>query len=133
MREAIELHDSKVTAIATAGSSARVAIQAYLHRSEGEPGTSPGTGWIQQAELRLEGVEVRNPAPTELDVLDGFVEVAGRRYANLVPLPFDVTGPVRVLLDGPQGVFEASATAARFALVGDARCVEEFPGAGSGS
>jgi len=133
LREAIELHDSKVTAIVAAGLSARVVVQAYLHRSEGEPGTSPGSGWIQEAELRLEDAQVRHPAPPALDVLDGFVEVAGRRYANLVPLPFDVVGPVRVLLDGPQGVFEASATAAQFALVGDARYVEEFPGAGTGA
>lgn len=48
----IELHDSEIAIITYDHGTAKIIFaRAYIHRSEGEPGRAPGTGWGQRAEL----------------------------------------------------------------------------------
>ena len=52
MSWALEFHDSRLSGLHQLGRKITVQFEpAYLHRSDGEPGISPGSGWHQNAEL----------------------------------------------------------------------------------
>jgi hypothetical protein len=44
MNEALEIHDSTLTKVEQDGSTIRLSVEAYVHRSDGQPMVDPGTG-----------------------------------------------------------------------------------------
>jgi hypothetical protein len=49
----IELHDSVLDGIDQRPTALSLRLRAYVHRSNGEPGVDPGTGWCQPATVTL--------------------------------------------------------------------------------
>jgi len=89
LRSALELHDSRVSAIELADGIAAIYFShAYIHKSKGSPGKDRGTGWSQEARLVLSEVQTVQPVPTLPSAIDeGYLEVGGIRH-ELIPLPF---------------------------------------------
>jgi len=89
LRSALELHDSRVSAIELAEDVAAIYFShAYLHKSKGSPGRDRGTGWSQEARLVLSEVASIGLLPSLPSAIDeGYLEVGGIRH-EMIPLPF---------------------------------------------
>jgi hypothetical protein len=132
LNEAIELHDSTLGRVEHDSLEVRIYLTpAYVHKSAGEPGVAPGTGWTQDAVLVIrDGVlEGRLPEmPCELT--DGIIAVGIDNWRNCIPLPFEHRGTVKldlVIMWG--GEFTVRGKAIRVTLTGEPKYVEEVPGA----
>ena len=131
MNTAIELHDSTIVAIEPAGSDLVVTLSpVYVHESRGTPGVHSGVGFWQDARLRLRGASlVILPSNVPVDISDGFLAAGTQRWANVVPVPLDVTADCRLwlqLCDGSQCDLHAVGIALE--LFGTPRRQETFSG-----
>lgn len=89
MRSGLELHDSRVSQIEVLDGVARIYFShAYIHKSKGTPGRDRGTGWSQEAQLVLSGVDASGRLPSLPNTIsEGFLEIGGIRH-EIIPLPF---------------------------------------------
>ncbi len=89
MNNALELYESRVSAIEIADGVARVHFShAYIHKSAGTGGQGQGTAWSQEALLTLSEASASTPLPPlPATISEGFLEVGGIRH-ELLPLPF---------------------------------------------
>src|SRR5436190_89572 len=131
MNRVIELHDAWVVEITPSGSSVVVRFgPAYVHRSDGCPGSDPGSCWVQDLDLVVSEAVLESTfteMPQQLDV--GSLSVGSEVFENAVPFPFDMPGVIRFSarsLIGERLVIQG--TRVRVVQVGDARYVEQFPG-----
>jgi len=99
MRSALELHDSRVSAIElTEGVAAIYFSHAYIHKSKGSPGRDRGTGWSQEARLVMSEVASIGLLPSLPSAIDeGYLEVGGIRH-DVIPLPFQRKVDARLYL-----------------------------------
>lgn len=123
---AIELHDTKVTGVSWVGRDLHVAIDAYVHASNGVPAVDAGSGWIWPGVLVVEAGQLVGEAPDELTISHGGVMVGDEEYDNVLPLPFDRAGTVVVDLRGADGRLTLSGSGVRFVATGEARWVDRF-------
>jgi hypothetical protein len=125
----IEIHDSTVAEIRKSDSTVIVHfLPAYLHKSEGRPGSDPGTGWVQEVLLIFAEASVSGGFPDwPCDIMDGELVVNGERHTNSIPVPLKVTGltELRLICDSVHTVTVRS-RGVRLELVGEPRYVEEF-------
>jgi len=129
VNQSIEFHDSTVHTVRTAGPDAVIEMTVYVHASTGRPGVDAGTGWHQRAQMLVSGVVLeQNPSDGSLDLYDGIVTVDGERLENLVPIPFDRTGKIKIELRGEASSLAASGSAVRIVLTGVPGPSEQFPG-----
>jgi hypothetical protein len=129
VRSWIEFHDATVDAIGTSGESVTIYLSAYVHRWEHRDGSWAGTGWTQPVTVVVSKPTM--PIATiekPVDVSDGTVRLNEAVHDNLVPLPFEGIGMVRVvmrLVDG--AVIEIVGDQMKLAAAGDAGFVEDLP------
>ena len=130
MNESLELHDSTVSGVHAVGNSIIVSFSmAYVHRSPGEPGVSPGEGFVQPAELIFmhasSSSDLKNACG---DISDGHISI-GEQELSLLPLPFAYSSAVTAEFVFTSGAsFKVSAESASCKVSGAARFVERFPG-----
>ena len=132
MNLAMEFHDSELTSIAKRGDSIELRFDAYIHGSEGTPGVDAGKGWYQDVMLVVGGGVVEGEItnwPAEL--YHGTLEIDGAAIENVVPLPIERTGSIRLTLkpdfhDDPLLVLGNSVCSELFP--GVPRFIENFPG-----
>ncbi len=117
----LELHESRLVRVCAAGADVILDLAAYVRRSRGRPAEDEGTLWKQPATLTLTGASIsRCPADAHLSIRDGVVVVDEVELDNVVPVPLDVCGAVRVVLAGSDGdVFEATGNGVRLLLHGE--------------
>jgi len=128
MNSAIEFHDSEVGAISREGGDVIVCFtSAYIHKSEGKPGYDAGTGWVQPAELIIGGGSVEGIYPDfPCWVADGALEWGDMVLDNLLPLPFECAGKVKVeLMFTLDSTVTISGERAVLNLIGEATYVED--------
>src|SRR5262249_39565645 len=125
---AIELHDSKLDRIEFDGDGLLAVLTAYVHRSYGVPGESSGTGWLQEAHFRLEHARTEGILDTlPLELLGGWLQVAGSRFDNCIPVPFSSSALVTLCLNGHGShLITLQGDSVRIALVGVGQYVEDF-------
>ena len=89
MHDAIEMHDSTLGEAVWEGSDLVLRLRpAYVHRSVGNPAVDPGTGWLQDVDLRVIGARVdRLPAALDCWLADGELTVDGESWDNVIPVP----------------------------------------------
>jgi hypothetical protein len=125
-----ELHDSEVVRIEWQGGDCTVVLAAYVHRSHGRFGIDHGSVWSQAAHVRVARAEFEGESPTlPFGLTDGRLIAPEREFTNVIPVPSQFTGPVRLELLGESGesiVIVGQGCA--LALVGEARYVKDFPG-----
>ena len=126
MNSAIELHDSECLAIEqnSIGAGALV-LDAYVHRSNGEPSETPGEGGIQRVRFSVEAMSVSGRIGTlPATIYNGSLNIGGASL-DLIPLPFESAQSCNLrlsLLDGED--FCITGKAVRVTPEGEFRFVE---------
>jgi hypothetical protein len=125
---AIEIHDSILAALSLHDGCAVLRFSSvYIHESKGTPGVDAGSGWRQEAELRVSNAAI-DGSFSELprDLNDGYVSMDGTISDNTIPIPLDYKGKVELQLEGMGEVISVSGTGAKLKLIGEAEYVEKF-------
>jgi hypothetical protein len=132
---AIEIHDSALDCITLeAGVAVLHFPQVYIHSSEGRPAIDAGSGWTQEAVIRIGNAHVEgkfSPESREAHggshhLSDGSLRINGSVSDNLIPIPLDVQGDIDFTLECWGDVVHVHGNSARLELVGSAEYVEEF-------
>lgn len=100
MNSALELHDSTLSALSQSDGAVIVALRpAYLHMSDGHPGTDAGTGWWLDLDLRFPAASVEGVAAAfPVEIVDGSLEVGEHKHRNVIPLPLPRATTVELVL-----------------------------------
>jgi len=99
----------------------------HVHETDGRPGRDHGTGWTQDAKLRIGTAKLLKSPTVPSWILDGSIEVGERMFDNLLPIPFDHQGSVVVKLSGAEGELHATGVGASLTLLGEPVFVEDVP------
>jgi hypothetical protein len=129
MNEAIELHDSKLSAVVAHRDAVAVQLQpAYIHRSAGEAAKDAGTGWLQSATLTFIGLlpfEVPARLPTTL--WGGSLRIDDHLYENVIPSTGEFSGDIQFTVDtNNDESMKIHGNHLRIELHGEATYVEDF-------
>jgi hypothetical protein len=130
VNSAIEIHDSVVARIETAGRDVVIRLSpAYVHRTEGRPLIDPGTGWVQDLDLVIADAWVAS-LPDEMPgwLIDGSLMLGEDVRLNTIPLPLKFRGRVRLsaVTDRAEDLI-VMGSGAEVIPRGDLRYVEESP------
>ena len=80
----------------------------YIHSSEGRPAIDAGTGWTQEAVIRLANAHIGGKFSQESRdayggyahyLSDGSLRINGSVSDNLIPIPLDVQGDIELTLE----------------------------------
>jgi hypothetical protein len=133
---AIEIHDSMLARIALqSGVAVLYFPQVYIHSSEGRPAIDAGTGWTQEALIRIERAHIDGKLSNESSeassgqahcLSDGSLRIDGSISDNLIPIPLDVKGDIELTLEWCGGIVHVHGNSASLELIGTAEYVEEF-------
>ncbi|MGO9462871.1 MAG: hypothetical protein ACLQVF_01740 [Isosphaeraceae bacterium] len=131
MNSAIEFHDSVISQIQVTYRYVFVEFSpSYVHKSDGQPGIDTGSGWLQNARLRLNGASASGNRPLLPESLwHGSLRIGGQKHNGMLPIPLPAGGPVElnlVFVSGHEIV--VSGEAIELELMGEATYVEEFDG-----
>lgn len=128
MNRAIEIHDSTLDAIILRDGLAVLHFSSvYIHESGGTPGVHAGSGWVQEAYLRIESaVVVGSFSELPCDLWDGHIKLAEIVSDKMMPIPLDYKGEVELLFAGNGEVVSITGTSVKLELVGEPTYVEEF-------
>ncbi|MCU1299076.1 MAG: hypothetical protein JWO91_3354 [Acidobacteriaceae bacterium] len=84
LNSAIELHDSTLASFQQTDQHIVIVFSpAYIHKSVGNPGVDAGSGWVQEAIIRVEAGSIE-AIPLELpcDLLHGELRIDNSRITN---------------------------------------------------
>jgi hypothetical protein len=129
----IEIHDSKLDRITLEGGVAVLHFpQVYIHSSAGRPGIEAGSGWTQEAVIRIGNAHIDGNFSQESrdggshHLSDGSLGINGSVSENLIPIPLDVEGDIELTLECWGDVVHVHGNSARLELIGKAEYIEEF-------
>jgi hypothetical protein len=126
---AIEIHDSTLGAISLRDGEAVLHFPCvYIHESMGTPGVDAGSGWVQEALLRISGAAVsKSFSKFPADLLDGHIMLGDEVLSNEIPIPLSHKGIVELRLESwNDEVVLITGSRAELELIGDPKYVEEF-------
>ncbi len=127
---AVEIHDSALEAISVRDGAAVLHFRrVYIHESIGTPGVDAGTGWVQQALLRIGDAAVtRSFSKFPADLLDGHIKLGDAVLRNEIPIPLSHKGIVELRLESwNEEVVLITGSSAELELIGEPKYVEEVP------
>jgi hypothetical protein len=134
--QAIEIHDSALDQIALEGGMAVLHFpKVYIHSSAGRPAIDAGTGWTQEAVIRIGNAHIEGEFSPESReayggyahyLSDGSLGIDGSVSDNLIPIPLDVQGDIELKLECWDNVVRVHGTSAKLELIGTAVYVEKF-------
>ncbi len=133
---AIEIHDSVLDRITFEERTAVLHFPSVcIHSSEGLPGIDAGSGWTQEAVLRIGDAHVEGKFSEESRdanegnghwLSDGNLRIDGTVTDNLIPIPLDVQCEVELSLECWGQVVRITGNSIRLDLLGSAKYIEEF-------
>ena len=126
----IEIHDSTLDAVSVRDGQAILHFPSvYIHQSVGTPGVDAGSGWVQEALLRIGGAAVkRSFSKVPADLLGGYIKVGDALLDNAIPIPLAHKGIVELRLQSwNDEVLLITGSSAELELIGEPKYVEEFP------
>jgi hypothetical protein len=125
---ALEFHDSEVSSVQCTGGTLCVRFAAaYVHHSEGRPGTDAGTGYAQSLELLFHEAQWSGNVQLCLGKLsDGHLR-QGEHTMSLVPLPYQSSTPVAAEFAFQNGEgLSVKAASAVIRFTGEPRFIESY-------
>ncbi len=126
--QAVEMHDSEVLGVERLGDTVLLSLDVYIHRSDGRPGQDAGTGWGQKASLSVAQASiVAEPPGGYLWITDGSIQVGEQCFDDVLPLPFEHTGPVLLRFEGAEGCLQVAGRGVNLVLLGEAHFIEQVP------
>ncbi len=132
---AIEIHDSALDRITLEGGVAVLHFaKVYIHSSAGRPAIDAGSGYTQEAVIRIGNAHVEGKFSQQSreahggshHLSDGALQINGSVSDNLIPIPLDVQGDIELTLECWGNVIHVHGDSARLDLIGTAEYVEEF-------
>ncbi len=133
---AIEIHDSALDQIRLEDGVALLHFpHVYIHSSIGRPSIDAGSGWTQEAVLRIGNAQIDGKFSRESReasggyahyLSGGSLRINGSASDNLIPIPLDVQGEIELTLECWGNVVCVRGKSARLELIGTAKYVEEF-------
>jgi len=134
--QAIEIHDSTLDQITLESDVAVLHFpRVYIHSSEGRTGIDAGSGWTQEAVIRIGNAHIEGKFSQESRdacggsahwLSDGSLRINDSVSDNLIPIPLDVQGEIKLILECWGDVIHVQGDSARLELIGIAKYVEEF-------
>ena len=130
----IEIHDSAVDRITIENGTALIHFPSvYIHQSEGRLFEDAGTGWTQEAVLRITdaqddgafSVALQNWDGKIVYLYDGSLKMDEMISDNLIPIPLRITADIQLTMESCETV-QVRGTSAHLELVGEPKYVEEF-------
>jgi hypothetical protein len=127
----IEIHDSVLAAISLSDGEAQLHFSSvYIHQSEGVPGRDVGSGWVQEAILRIHDARVDGAfSEFPVDLSTGQIRMGENSLDNEIPVPLRHKGAFELRL---QAMWQGQVTVAfrgsgaELELLGEPEYVEEF-------
>jgi hypothetical protein len=107
----------------------------YIHSSEGRPAIDAGTGWTQEAVIRIGNARIEGKFSQESReaygdyahyLSDGSLAINGTISDNLIPIPLDVRGEIDLKLECCGDIVHVHGSSAKLELIGKAKYVEEY-------
>jgi hypothetical protein len=126
---AIEIHDSTLVEISVRDGQAVLRFSsAYIHESDGTPGVDAGSGWLQEALLRVGDAAVkRSFSKLPAGLLDGYIKLGDVVLSNLIPVPLNHIGVIELRLESwSDEAALIAGSSADLELIGEPKYVEEF-------
>lgn len=133
---AIEIHDSAVDQISLENGVAVIHFPSvYIHQSDGRPAVDAGTGWAQEAVLRIGDAHVEGAFTEEMlevsgyyahYLKDGSIRIGDQVSDNLIPVPMNVTADIQLILQSWYETVRIRGNSCSLELIGEASYVEEF-------
>jgi len=134
--QVIEIHDSALDRITLEGGMAVLYFPAvYIHSSEGRPAIDAGTGWSQEAVIRIGSARIDGNFSQESReayggyghyLSDGSLAVNGTISDNLIPIPLDVQGEIELKLECWGNIVRVRGSSAKLELIGNPKYIEEY-------
>jgi hypothetical protein len=128
MNEAIEMHDSECLAVEVdEEGQGSVLLDAYVHRSAGEPGVSPGEGGVQRIRMKINAMTVEGDVGVlPAYVSEGSLTVGSSLQDNIVPFPAAYPETVRLsmMLSDDARVILVSGNGISIEIEGEFRFIE---------
>ena len=135
-KRAIEIHDSALDQIMLQDRTVVLHFkEVYIHSSEGRPGSDAGTGWTQEAVLRIGNASVEGAFSKESrEAHGGYAHyLSGGSFRiddtvseNLIPIPLGVEGDIELTIECWGDAVIVRGASANLELIGSAKYVEEF-------
>jgi hypothetical protein len=109
--------------------------EVYIHSSKGSPAVDAGTGWTQEAVIRIGNAKVEGTFSKESRkayrgyahyLSGGSLRIDSTVSENLIPIPLDVEGDIELTIECWGDVVRVRGTSATLELIGAAEYVEEF-------
>ncbi|HEX4427361.1 MAG TPA: hypothetical protein VH079_18310 [Terriglobales bacterium] len=132
----IEIHDSALDQIGLEGGVAVLHFpEVYIHSSEGRPAIDAGTGWTQEAVIRIENARVEGEFSKESReayggyahyLHDGSLAINSAVSDNLIPIPLDIQGEVELTLECWGDIVRVWGSSVKLELIGTPKYVEEY-------
>jgi hypothetical protein len=126
----VEIHDSILTAVSFSQCEAQLHFSSvYIHQSEGEPGRDAGSGWTQEAILRISNATVEGSfLKFPVSLSDGKIQLGSQTFDNEIPVPTRHNGSITLRLLGSEGgeVVSFTGSGAELELLGEPEYIEEF-------
>ncbi len=106
----------------------------YIHQSEGRLFEDAGTGWTQEAVLRITDAQVDGAFSAALQVwggdivylYDGSLRMGEVISDNLIPIPLRITADIQLTLESCGETIQVRGTSAHLELIGEPKYVGEF-------
>ena len=134
LSQVIEIHDSALDEIRLEGGTAVLHfLEVYIHASEGRPALESGTGWTQEAVIRIGNARIEGEFPPESReayggyahyLYDGSLAINGTISNNLIPIPLDVHGEIELTMECWGYIVRVCGSSAKLELIGKAKHVE---------
>ena len=130
----IEIHDSAVDRITMENGTALIHFPSvYIHQFEGRLFEDAGTGWTQEATLRIRDAQVDGAFSVALQVWDGNIDYlsdgslrTGEVISdNLIPIPLGITAEIELTLESCGEKVHVCGTSANLELIGEAKFIEK--------
>lgn len=134
--QVIEIHDSALDQISLEGGVAVLHFpEVYIHSSERRPAIDAGTGWAQEAVIRIGNARIEGKFSQESSeayggyahyLENGSLTINGAISDNLIPIPLDVRGEIELTLECCGDIVRVQGSSVTLELIGSAKYVEEY-------
>jgi len=128
---AIEIHDSVLAAVSFSQGEAKLHFSSvYIHQSDGVPLRDAGSGWVQEAVLRIHDASMEGAfSEFPVDLADGQTRMGPNILDNEIPVPLRHNGAFELRLQAMshgQVVVSFAGSGAELELLGEPEYVEDF-------
>lgn len=126
----IQLTDCNIAAIDTTADAVLVRfLPAQVIKSQGVPGVDASTRWTQSAIMTFNDAEIEGKRPNlPAVVAGGKITVNRLSYVDMIPIPLEAAGFIRLVMRFGDAELAISGTAVKLELFGHGRYIEHIPG-----